>query len=94
MCATCGCGCKMGKPARGCGCNCNTCKGARMSVEKSFLVSKAMRNFDSIADALLTDEFEDVEKGSGMDYQRARADMYSALATGDKGQYKPQDNQD
>lgn len=62
MCAACGCGCKPGKAARGCDCNCKTCKGARMSVEKSFVISKAMRNFDAIADALLSDDFDDFEK--------------------------------
>lgn len=76
MCATCGCGQKDKRHPR---------YGKGPSGEKSYNMSKAMRNFDSIADALLTDEFEDVEKGSGMDYQRARADMYSALATGNKG---------
>lgn len=76
MCATCGCGQKDKRHPR---------YGKGPSGEKSYNMSKAMRNFDAIADALLTDEFEDVEKGSGMDYQRARADMYSGLATGDKG---------
>jgi hypothetical protein len=75
MCATCGCGQKDKRhPGYG--------KGP--AGKKVYNMSKAMRNFDAIADALLTDDFEDVEKGSGMDYQRARADMYSGLATGNK----------
>lgn len=36
MCASCGCGCKMGMPSKGCKCTCKTCRDARtMSVRKS-----------------------------------------------------------
>lgn len=62
MCASCGCGCKMGKAAKGCKCTCKTCRDARtMSVEKSMLIRKAMRNFEAIHDAYLADD-EDIEK--------------------------------
>ena len=67
MCASCGCGCKMGMPAKGCKCTCKTCRDARtMSVEKSMLVRKAMRNFDAIYDAYLVDDDDLVvdEKGN------------------------------
>jgi len=59
MCASCGCGCKHGIAAKGCKCSCKACREARMSVEKSFIFSKAERGFDAIADALLDDVVED-----------------------------------
>jgi len=85
MCASCGCGCKPGKPAKGCDCNCKTCKNARMSVEKSFIVSKAMRNFEAIADAIIVEDDSDhVNKSDFMEYNKARKDMYAGLFTGNK----------
>lgn len=60
MCASCGCGCKSGMPAKGCKCTCKTCREARtMSVEKFHLVNKANRGFEAIADALLDEVYED-----------------------------------
>lgn len=60
MCASCGCGCKPGKTAKGCNCTCKTCRDARtMSVEKSHLIRKSNRGFEAIADALLEDVYED-----------------------------------
>ena len=53
MCATCGCGQKDKRHPR---------YGKGPSGEKSYNMSKAMRNFDAIADALLTDDFEGIEK--------------------------------
>jgi len=45
MCASCKCGCKPGKPAKGCDCQCKECRAARESVGKSFsdlsLIAKA-----------------------------------------------------
>lgn len=35
MCASCKCGCKPGKPAKGCDCQCKECRAARESVSKS-----------------------------------------------------------
>ena len=35
MCASCECGCKPGKPAKGCDCTCKMCREARASVSKS-----------------------------------------------------------
>ena len=55
-----------------------------MSVEKSFVISKAMRNFDAIANALLDDNFEGIEKGDFSEYQKGRKDMYVGLFTGNK----------
>ncbi len=75
MCATCGCGQKDKRHPR---------YGKGPSGEKSYNMSKAMRNFDAIADALLTDEFEDVEKGDFSEYQKGRKDMYVGLFTGNK----------
>ena len=49
MCASCGCGCKHGIAAKGCTCKCKDCREARtMSVEKSYVLAKALRNFEEI----------------------------------------------
>jgi hypothetical protein len=64
MCATCGCGQKDKSHPR---------YGKGPSGEKSYNMSKAMRNFDAIADALLTDDFEYVEK----DDSRASTGRYA-----------------
>ncbi|CAB4194559.1 hypothetical protein UFOVP1264_14 [uncultured Caudovirales phage] len=61
MCASCDCGCKPGKPEKSCKCSCAMCKKARMSVEKSFLVSKAIRDLSVIADAYVVEE-DDISK--------------------------------
>jgi hypothetical protein len=75
MCATCGCGQK-DKRHPGFG------KGP--AGKKAYNISKALRNFVAIADALLVDEFEDVEKGDFSEYQKGRKDMYAGLFTGNK----------
>lgn len=53
MCASCGCGCKPGKASKGCNCSCKTCREARtMSVEKSYMLAKALREFDEVEKGL------------------------------------------
>jgi len=75
MCATCGCGQKDKRhPGYG--------KGP--AGKKAYNMSKAMRNFDAIADALLADDFADVEKGDFSEYQKGRKDMWVGLLTGNK----------
>lgn len=54
MCASCGCGCKPGKEQKGCKCTCKTCREARMSVKKSFMVAKAHRDLEVFAKSFET----------------------------------------
>lgn len=72
MCASCGCGCKHGVAAKGCTCKCKDCREARTnSVEKSYVIAKALRGFD------------DVEKGlSEMAYRATQPFVRAAERSG------------
>lgn len=56
MCASCKCGCKPGKPAKGCDCQCKDCRTAREGVSKSgrlVLVEKGYTKEDALRSAAL-----------------------------------------
>ena len=53
MCASCKCGCKPGKPAKGCDCQCKECRAARESVSKSGILVRVekMNKYRAVNDA-------------------------------------------